>query len=392
VAEPIVPFKEARQELAKSLKQVIAAHASQLADLRKRELKKSAGGALTEPCLLCANLPSACTCNLRKAEGGTCERCQRPMGNKYGDSKLCGSCNRKPAAPAPKPEVKKNAALGYGNEPGQSKMGPDVVGKNEMCKAHASAHPMGKCDLSEVKPGKNVAKGELPAVHAAPEKKVPGAALPKAGKDQGSDKDASGGKLVKKSEGFLTKLVKAELRKDLASAKPGAMPLPGAAAPKPPKAVVGVPGKQPVGQGGGDAHKIAPAAASVAHANKELGGFKSIAASPFMPGKKQIVGAQKFGKDEMAPAYGKKVGVVTHGDPTAQRPVSMAGPQVQATGVANTPAASTPQSRSPILRRRVSGMVASQAALARNEEDPSGEPMDKGLSGVNHNRKLLVVK
>jgi hypothetical protein len=87
-----------------------------------------------------------------------------------------------------------------------------------------------------------VAKGENAMVYpkVAAEKAVDGAKAPKKGKDATPDKQGSGGEI--------------KAGKGLSKAAPAMAKAP---------AGKGVPGKQPVGQGGGDAHKL-PAAASAA--------------------------------------------------------------------------------------------------------------------------------
>lgn len=90
------------------------------------------------------------------------------------------------------------------------------------------------------------AKAELPVVESVPTKAVTGTKLPKKGTDKTPDKQGSGGEIKKGAK--LSK----------------AMPAVAGAAP----AGKGVPGKQPIGQGGGDAHKVAGGAKPAAPAAK----------------------------------------------------------------------------------------------------------------------------
>jgi hypothetical protein len=334
-----ISFQDARVQLAKSLKELVTAHEVKIAGLRARELKKSNGGKVllkSELCLLCANANSACTC-LSKAQKGDCFECGKPIGSLTGGQTMmdhgkpiCGSCNRKPPL--------HNAPKKDGDVPEKLK-----IDKSELCKSCNKSEPLCKCKMvkEELKsdPSKSVkvkvkvvakaeggmcaqdkstyyctlpkahegrckgpkhvsdeefnkdpyykeqakklGKDELPIVKPAPEKAVKGAKLPKAGKK--IEAEGSGGQ--------VTETKKSELRKDTQGGpfkKPGTVALPGMAKPAgPPAGVVGIPGKQPVGQGGGDAFKVPSAAAptSPEQANKEMGGFKSIASSPVrLPG------------------------------------------------------------------------------------------------------------
>jgi hypothetical protein len=105
-----------------------------------------------------------------------------------------------------------------------------------------------------------VAKGENAMVYpkVAAEKAVDGAKAPKKGKDATPDKQGSGGEI--------------KAGKGLSKAAPAMGKAP---------AGKGVPGKQPVGQGGGDAHKVAgnkPAVGAVKPAAKPAGGNANVQA------------------------------------------------------------------------------------------------------------------
>jgi hypothetical protein len=114
------------------------------------------------------------------------------------------------------------------------------------------------------------AKGEMPVVNAEPEKSVKGAKAPKTGTDETAKKQGSGGEIKKG-----TKLAKAA---------------PALAAKAP--AGKGVPGRQPVGQGGGDAHKTA----STAKLPTPAGTQGSNAVTKPVPGKLKAAGAADVGR------------------------------------------------------------------------------------------------
>ena len=132
------------------------------------------------------------------------------------------------------------------------------------------------------------AKGELPVVNAEPEKAVKGAKAPKAGADKTAKKQGSGGEIKKGTK----------LQKD------------GAAMTKAPPGK-GVPGKQPVGQGGGDAHKVA----STAKLPTPAGTKGTNAVTKPVPGKLKAAGAAEAqrlkGNSNVADLKGKLAAIQT---------------------------------------------------------------------------------
>jgi hypothetical protein len=189
---------EARQEIARVLKDKVAAHSEQLRQLRERELRRTPM-AKGEVCLLCAQLPRACTC-LKKATAAEANREIQGFRSIASDPRFGGGKLTNPPKTAPRP--------GNGNQ------------------SASGVIPNAKAEPSP----------ELPVRQAVPQKPVPGAVLPDDKKSKKTDGDeGSGGKIEKRDLG--------------AEAKPAARP-------------VGVAGQQPVGQGGGDAHKVPGAGAA----------------------------------------------------------------------------------------------------------------------------------
>lgn len=400
-------FNAARADLAKGLKTLLSTHEAKISSLRARELKKSAGNkalSKNELCLLCSNDPKSCTCLLRKAEGGTCTSCSRPLtGHLAPDNTVCGFCKARP------PKAKKDETDMSLSERCSSELGKnDDMVKGEGCKecGGVGSHPK-TCSLALKNP-KIVKKDELPIVKPAPEKAVSGAKLPGTPKKQ----DLGDG------SGDGTKLGKRELRKALPT-------LPGMAKPTAPAAaVVGVPGKQPVGQGGGDKHKVPQAAppTPVAQVNKELGGMKSIASNPTaMPGgklanppkplapvagntPKPVSGSFVARKDELS--SDKRAGGVgwlnsLHASLSAPKPKAPTNDVMlvrdkmnmgKPTGASAAPAGAGPVLKRPSPRAGITGA----AALARGEKSPAkkmeGPAPAEGLNSANHNRRLLSIR
>lgn len=387
-------FPQAATELAKALKTKVQEHQTQIEELRAKELRKSSGGKLTkhELCALCSNALSKCKCTgLKKSEG----------------CKECGGVGAHP----------KTCSLALKN--------PKVMGKSEMCKSGCGKSHMGKCDLSEVK----VVKDEIPMVHAAPEKTRKGVKLPGQKKSKVVPAPGSGGEIIKKSA-FSDALHTA------AGAKPPVGPA---------KGVVGVGGKQPVGMGGGDAHKVPQAvpATPLPQVNRELAGAKSIAGGglptagaigklPHSPGlmpragnvQKPIAGSFVTRKDEVSPAGAPPAGAaqpirdqanlaadkkaggvgwlnalhahvnrpkatkVSHDVMTVRDQMNVANPP---------PAAAAPAGAGPV---RASGKPSTyagtkgMAALARGEKKAEKTEVPAptgGLSSINHNRRLMKI-
>lgn len=355
------------------------------------------------------------------------------------------------------------------------------LGKAEMCKSCGKPGGLCKCDMSEVKPGKDVAKAakaelekgdawmdgvkrgksvkkdeksvvtankelkgfkslatnptapfktkqgamvkdELPAVKAAPAKKVPGAKLPgmpkKVDTTEGSGGDVKKG--LKKGAMDVALGMQKPVPHDpmavhnlkLPGMKQTPPPVPKvngmhpatasslhavgvgmhpdtrqslAALPKPPtapKGVVGVGGKQPVGMGGGDAHKIAPPPIPAAARKDEMP-----AAAPV----KQMMhpNAAKMGlaADKRNAGIGLVNNIRASLSPAASNPGSFEdrSPAIQAVRKQRSPYAG------------VRGM----AALARGEVKPGEKvpekkgvlavkpsPLQRGLSMTNHNRRV----
>lgn len=111
-------FQDARLLLAKGLKERLDAHASKLELLRARELRKSAGRPLAKSdlCPLCGNLdtPATCTC-LRKTE------------------------------------TKKDEVAGYGGDASSG----DSMAMSEMCKSCGKAGDLCKCATCKAELGKS---------------------------------------------------------------------------------------------------------------------------------------------------------------------------------------------------------------------------------------------
>jgi hypothetical protein len=192
---------EAKAAIAQVLKDKVAAHSTQLQKLREREVRR-APMAKGELCLLCAQLPKACNC-LKKA---TAEEANREMGGfrSIASSPTFGGGK---LTNAPKPQTRS----GNGN------------------RATAGVIPNAKAETAPT----------IAPRQAAEMRPMPGAKLP----DDAKSKVAPGGE---GSGGDIEK-------RDMAAGAPAPAARP----------VVGVGGKQPVGQGGGDAHKVphpAPAA------------------------------------------------------------------------------------------------------------------------------------
>lgn len=249
MSEKIHTAKEVSAALLKHSKEKLEAAAVQIKDMRSRELRKSARTpgskklVKAELCLLCGNLdrPGSCTCVLRKDEDGA-------------KSKACPHCSKDVSVV--------DGKIGHHFEGRQAK----------PCKGVGCAP-------------KSMEKDEK-----SPDK-APGAVLP-------GDKDAketkapgSGGK-VSKIPGLKKSAALRKSPMDMVMGREK-FKAPGTMAPAP------LPGMGPVKVNGmhPDTHaslqdakaaRPSPAAASVATANKELGGFKSIASSPVMGGVKPI--------------------------------------------------------------------------------------------------------
>jgi hypothetical protein len=414
---------EIRQSLAKALRGAIDSYADDLRVLRERELRKSkksediGGGplALSEMCK---------GGDMCKGDHGDCKRCGRPIKTvEHTGNGLCGSCVRKPEVKKGEPFTKPGSLPLPGMTPPKApKKGPppipadamktkkgekedllfgpepkkrDVLprGPSPAANAKVGATPTGTCSECGGKghgPSKHAAKkDELPITAAAPDKKASGAKLP-------GDKAS---KVVASSAGTGGDVTKGKsLKKDALDIAVGRKPKAAAAAP--PK-VPGVPGKQPVGQGGGDA----PGATSVAQANKELGRMKSVATNPTaMPTGAVPTGVPKAaaaipttgkGPDALSNVRSKmnvQADMKAGGVGWLQRLVASRKPAPQ---VQSAPAGGT----SPFGRSKPSPYagVRGAAALARGEmkdadEDKEGKPIDKGLAFTNHNRTLFRIR
>jgi hypothetical protein len=325
------------------------------------------------------------------AECPSCGHMNEPMGA-LGSRKhfRCRDCGQMYSHAEEKKDVKKSASY---TPPSAIKAQLAPVAKNDKVKTlfgkdpkksvmpkkpypkDAGARPGagGACsECGEVghSPSQHAKKAELPIVKPAPQKSVAGAKLP--GSPKKSPKTGSGGEIKKALPGM---------------AKPAG----------PPKAVVGVPGKQPVGQGGGDAHKVpgAAPATSVAQANKELGAATSIARNPLaMPGMgTKMANAPKPAApvvgNNLKPVSGSFVARKDEVSPHAEKPAAPG--HAQKPHVPATAPASSPRDRSPVLGRRAARAgVVGLAALARKDETGfAGPAPTEGLNSTNHNRRLL---
>lgn len=290
------------------------------------------------------------------------------------------------------------------------------------------------------------AKSENSMVYpkVAAEKAVDGAKAPKKGKDATPDKQGSGGE-IKGGKG-------------LSKAAPAMAKAP---------AGKGVPGKQPVGQGGGDAHKL-PAAASAAKpgaqkpaAKPAVGSLKTAGAAEAgrlkgnanvqrLRGDLANVQAQKdkaqgidlaslasgakahagsvdvdvsdFDKGPANATLGQRLKANPAAAPAgggadalsgARDKMNLAAASKQKGGVgflrglfsmfhspkAQAPAPGAPQQQGSLTSKRFHGAMPLQrgemdmrkAALSLTKKDLEADELDKGLSGVNHNRRMLSV-
>jgi hypothetical protein len=268
VAEKTYTVPEIRAKLAAALKGVLAKHEEDIANLRAREQKLSKH----ELCPLCSgpDINGMCRCLEQR--------------------------------------LQKNAVQGYASSNGGQNMGPQTPGTqpmamSEMCMCKNASYKMGKCE-SCGKPMKKAMNGEgdggaagmqlaeagLSDVGSLSKKAPPGEEklVHKLKDEYGHDKEGKekafatawavkNGTVNHKSE---TSMAKGGTTPHLDEVKPGlakGMPSSSASAlaPKPPAPVT-----------------------SVAQANKEMGGFKSLAASPtHMPGK---------GGPSLTPGAGRK--------------------------------------------------------------------------------------
>lgn len=259
--------QEVRAELAKVIKSKVEAFADHVKTLRAKELSKSEakGGKLSkaELCPLCGNpdRPGTCICLRKNAVAG------------YGPN---GEDLSKKTPPGISEETMHKLKREYKGDKSKAYATAWAIENKTVKKAMPSssaaalapkppkvATPIAQVNQelggfkSVVKKGEGSPASPSYGANVDPADK---AGMPKAGKD--IPEEGSGGKVTK--------------GKNLAKAAvPAKAAAPAGAVPQKPKAVVGVPGKQPVGEGGGDAFKT-----SVGQANKEMAGFKSIASNP----------------------------------------------------------------------------------------------------------------
>ncbi len=329
--------KEIAATLAKGLRGALDSYAEDLRTLRARELQKNmdagTGGQGDVPLAM----SEQCMC---KGDGAheTCSGCGKSIVSlAHNTSGKCGSCNRKPPAKTPEPYDKRFAKP-------VKKTVEDPTKLLFETKEPKPLHPSDKKPIK--KDEKTVGEAKT-----APDARRPGSKLPEDAKPaQAADAPGSGG--LKKTA------------------------MPGAKIPK----VPGTPGKQPVGQGGGDS----PGRTSVAQANAEIGKMKSIASSPTaMPTGAPVVGApapKPAAPAAAAPAPAGKLPGPLQGvrdsmnlghDMKAggvgwlQRLVASRKPAVAAPPAPGGGSAFGPTSK------RATGIATSHAALARSEKTPS---------------------
>lgn len=303
----------------------------------------------------------------------------------------------------------KSEGLGKKSPPGKFHDLPEKLAREGKSKSSAEAIAWSAYDKSKGK----TAKAELPAVKAAPEKKSPKAKLP--GMPKKVDATGSGGQVEKGKS-----MKKAAIDVALGMQKPAAhdpmaihtMKLPGMGKPMPPpvpkvngmhpntaqglhavgvgmhpetraslgalprpsavsQGGVGVPGKQPAGMGGGDAHKIAavppPIPAAARKDETPMAGPAGKAAAEHPP---QVQAAPSGG---MASAEAHP----------PQVPHSLPGK------------AASFRDRSPAIQaaRRLGSVLARGEKSAEKKPTLAVKPtkLQRGLSMTNHNRRLASI-
>ncbi len=264
MADTNYTLPEALHKLNVALKEKLTKFEADVVEMRARELASKEGKlAKHELCPLCGGADRNGICNCLKkndkqvtASADKAKAAVAPMA-KGMPSSSAGAL----APPAPRPTTsvsQANKELGGFKSIANSPTGPGrtpapMPSKKFNIGGAGRGNPATATASGTIGAPKapTMGKAELPAQKAVPEKKVDGSKMPKAGKSADPKKPGSGGEILKKDAAAMQR------------APEGA----------------GVGGKQPVGQGGGDAHKVAATAGS--------GGPKNIPKPNVAPGKKQ---------------------------------------------------------------------------------------------------------
>ena len=402
--------QEVIAKLAVTVKETLTKFEGQVQELKMRELQPKEGRlAKHELCPLCGgpDRNGVCECLTLKKNaqmgygsggqspptpglgqmggGGAMAQAEKPMKKDYGAGLADTSALSKhvpsssaaalaPKAPAPATPIHQvNAELGGAKSIARS---PVTPGGSLVMPKKFSIHAAGRVgnperSVSGMIPNAKAEK-EIAQTPAAVDKSMPGTKMPKAGTKISAP--GSGGQILKKDE-------VASKPKAKGASKPKAM------------AGKGVGGKQPVGQGGGDAKKIAPAPAPAAKSrfapttgappkintlkaagNAEVGRMRGVA--PTQPGKLPPPGGNSGLHGAVKPAPGQESYDVDVSD--------LAQPQHAPAG-RGPAAAMSARLKSPAAQARAT-VAAPQAA----RHDATNLAADKKAGGVGFLNALIA--